>query len=151
MSSTTTLDSIAQETWLIGISSGSWCDIYPLRKQRRVNIGRAGKNRITIQDEKCSRLHCQVFWKRDAWFLSDAGSRNGTYLNGKKITGTERLKPGDRIRVTSRELMFTDTLDCSVDSSCDEPSVDRRSTQLESPTDGLSDAGTELNLKHDSV
>jgi pSer/pThr/pTyr-binding forkhead associated (FHA) protein len=33
-------------------------------------------------------------------YLSDLGSRNGTYLNGKRLrAGSVALKPGDRIRL----------------------------------------------------
>jgi pSer/pThr/pTyr-binding forkhead associated (FHA) protein len=33
-------------------------------------------------------------------------SKNGTLVNGHKINGPTRLKPGDRITLCSRQLVF---------------------------------------------
>ncbi len=93
--------------FLLGMSDGSWCDIYPLHTEPRVTVGRSGGNNIVVLDEKASRLHCKVVWRHNDWHVCDVGSRNGTYVNGLRVTGCQVLNHGDRLTVASRELMFS--------------------------------------------
>ena len=44
--------------------------------------------------------------RRDGVWVSDAGSTNGTYVNGSKLSKPHRLKPGDVIRVGSTDLRY---------------------------------------------
>lgn len=43
-----------------------------------------------------------------SWVISDLNSANGTYLNGKRLQGTQELQPGDRITLgyDGPELLF---------------------------------------------
>ncbi|MBD2604349.1 PrsW family intramembrane metalloprotease [Scytonema hofmannii FACHB-248] len=45
---------------------------------------------------------------RFSWVISDLNSANGTYLNGKRLQGTQELQPGDRITLgyDGPELLF---------------------------------------------
>jgi transcriptional regulator with PAS, ATPase and Fis domain len=47
-----------------------------------------------IDDERMSREHATVRWERGAWVIADRESRNGTYVDGERITGEVR-KRGD--------------------------------------------------------
>jgi len=38
--------------------------------------------------------------------VRDLGSKNGTYVNGQRLTGTHRLRPGDRIAASHVALVF---------------------------------------------
>ena len=38
--------------------------------------------------------------------VHDVASKNGTVLNGKKITGPTKLQPGDQITLCTRKLTF---------------------------------------------
>lgn len=40
------------------------------------------------------------------YFLHDLGSRNGTYLNGKRVTDPQSLADGDRILIGGHEIRF---------------------------------------------
>jgi ATP/maltotriose-dependent transcriptional regulator MalT len=41
-----------------------------------------------------------------AWSVRDVGSRNGTYLNGEKISAERVLRSGDELRVGKSRLIF---------------------------------------------
>ena len=50
-----------------------------------------------VHHPKVSRRHC-AFWLRDGRAcVEDLGSRNGTWLNGKPLTGARPLAEGDRL------------------------------------------------------
>jgi len=59
-------------------------------------IGRGEWDEIRLDEPSVSREHCCIYQHRDAWYVQDMDSQNGTFVNGKKIT-KERLKGGDRI------------------------------------------------------
>jgi pSer/pThr/pTyr-binding forkhead associated (FHA) protein len=68
-------------------------------------IGRAQECGIALDDERLSRLHAKisVTLTGEAW-LSDLGSRNGTFLNGEAVTAPQRLKDGDVIQMGQAEF-----------------------------------------------
>jgi pSer/pThr/pTyr-binding forkhead associated (FHA) protein len=48
--------------------------------------------------EIISRVHAIIYVESDGFYLEDAGSLNGTYLNGENIqSGRKKLKSGDTI------------------------------------------------------
>jgi len=61
------------------------------------SIGRGRGCHVCIADEGLSRLHARIVRRADGFWVQDAGSKNGTYLRGERLTGAERLKDGDRI------------------------------------------------------
>ncbi len=63
-------------------------------------IGRQRNCDFRIPLESISRRHCEVQCDNDGVVLRDLGSRNGTLLNGTKISDTEQvLHPGDQIKI----------------------------------------------------
>ena len=63
-------------------------------------LGRAPKNKIAIDSKlygMVSRRHAAIRRENASWVICDLNSANGTYLNGQKLQGCERLKEGDRI------------------------------------------------------
>jgi FHA domain-containing protein len=73
---------------------------------RTVYIGRDRQNDIALDDDYASTRHARLEPRRDGIWVSDAGSTNGTYVNGVKIEKEKRLSPGDVIRVGSTDLTF---------------------------------------------
>jgi Inner membrane component of T3SS, cytoplasmic domain len=73
---------------------------------RTVYIGRDRQNDIALDDDYASTRHARIEPRRDGIWVSDAGSTNGTYVNGVKIEKEKRLVPGDVIRVGSTDLTF---------------------------------------------
>ena len=71
------------------------------------SIGRSASNQVALASDKVSRRHAliQVQGENEFW-LVDFGSRNGTYLNTRRITDPRRLQHGDRITIGSFEFVF---------------------------------------------
>lgn len=74
----------------------------------RVTIGRSSRNDICLNDPFASRLHAEIRREKDAFFVFDNGSANGTYHNGDRIAGSAPLRPGDIVRIGETEIQFTD-------------------------------------------
>jgi pSer/pThr/pTyr-binding forkhead associated (FHA) protein len=80
--------------------------IFPLAdRSRPLTVGRRAGNAIALTwDPEVSRVHAQLEPVGGDWSLSDDGlSRNGSYVNGDRLSGRRRLRDGDR-------LCFGDTL-----------------------------------------
>jgi FHA domain/Domain of unknown function (DUF1707) len=60
-------------------------------------IGRSPECRVLLTEPSVSRRHAQLRHDGDRWLLRDLGSRNGTRLNGMRITGEVEVRPGDVI------------------------------------------------------
>src|SRR5688572_9138325 len=70
-----------------------------------VSIGRSAENTFPIKDDLASRFHCVVEPDGDGGIrVRDLGSRNGTKVNGTKVTDST-LKEGDVVKVGSHEFM----------------------------------------------
>lgn len=63
------------------------------------SIGRDAGNDVVLQDEAASARHAIVSFADGEWWLEDAGSTNGTLLNGTRIWEKQRLQYGDEIQV----------------------------------------------------
>lgn len=60
---------------------------------------------MTVGDDpKVSKLHCAIIQKDGKLYLKDMGSRNGTYLNKKRITQPVLLQRDDIIGVGETEI-----------------------------------------------
>jgi sigma-B regulation protein RsbU (phosphoserine phosphatase) len=65
-----------------------------------VTIGRSSVNDLPIADKMLSRQHARIVKDGGAGLMiEDMGSRNGTFVNGERLTGIQPLKSGDRITV----------------------------------------------------
>jgi hypothetical protein len=72
-----------------------------------VTIGRAPQNVISIDgDEFASARHARIEPRRDGVWVSDAGSTNGTFVNGVRIDRPRKLVGGDVVRAGETELRY---------------------------------------------
>lgn len=62
-------------------------------------IGRGPTNVIRLQDPSVSAENTRLSYRNSAWYVQDAGSRNGTYVNDQPARDPVRAKPGDIVRV----------------------------------------------------
>lgn len=74
----------------------------------RLTIGRAEGSDLHLEwDHEVSRLHAQLEHIGTDWVLVDNGlSRNGTYVNGERLTGRHRLRDGDVVLVGATTLSY---------------------------------------------
>jgi len=67
---------------------------------RRLNVGRASDNELTLNDASVSKIHAALLMTGEGTLLvADTGSTNGTFLNGRRIAyGESRvIEDGDVI------------------------------------------------------
>ena len=70
-----------------------------------LTIGRGGQNDLVlVGDEFASARHVRIESRRDGVWVQDLGSTNGTYVNGSRLAGAQRLAPGDVLRVGETDL-----------------------------------------------
>lgn len=70
-------------------------------------IGRSQICDIYIDDTKLSRQHCVVERDGEELFIMDLQSRNGTLLNGVRLSGRQNLHSGDKILVGLTEIVVS--------------------------------------------
>ncbi len=70
--------------------------VYELRDDV-INLGRDITNTIAINDREVSRHHLRFTRSGDTYMIEDLGSTNGTFINGKRLSGSTLLKNGDMI------------------------------------------------------
>jgi PAS domain S-box-containing protein len=79
-----------------------------------ISIGRAVDADLVVQDPGASRRHASISrGPNGEWILTDAGSRNGTYVNGLRVRSTP-LREGDKIQlgtVTAFRFSFREELE----------------------------------------
>lgn len=69
-------------------------------------IGRTPENTIMIEDGSVSSKHARVSRTTDGFMIEDVQSRNGTFVNGDRVTTPRPLADGDEIRVGKVILTF---------------------------------------------
>lgn len=57
---------------------------FPLEKEI-ITLGRLESNDICLSDSSVSRLHAEIRWENNRFFLIDLGSTNGTYVDQKRV------------------------------------------------------------------
>ncbi|MCI0586562.1 MAG: FHA domain-containing protein [Planctomycetes bacterium] len=68
-------------------------------------LGRAAHCSVRIDEESVSREHARLYERDGAWHVVDLNSRNGTFLNGRRVTKGE-VRPGDELAVGRVRLRF---------------------------------------------
>lgn len=82
-------------------------------RERETRIGRGDEMDLTLDDATVSRCHARIEYinpgagsATPSLVLHDEGSRNGTYLNGKRVTKPMALTTGDRIFIGKACMLF---------------------------------------------
>jgi two-component system response regulator AtoC len=56
-----------------------------LRREGRLELGRAEECDVSVQHESVSRRHALLSWTDGAWAIEDLGSSNGTFVGGARL------------------------------------------------------------------
>ena len=110
---------------------------YPLDKTIENQLGRGLECTVQLNDPLSSRVHAKIVFEDSHWHLRDAGSRNGTLINGSKVD-VATLAHGNIIRIGNTDLEFIDdTLTDDVTVERINLSHDLRGDKIGSGADGL--------------
>ena len=81
------------------------CKTFPLQGMT-IRIGRTANNDIPLDHHGISREHAIVTHDKQEYYITDLGSRNGTYVNGRAVAEKTKLVDGDLLRFCDLELVF---------------------------------------------
>jgi pSer/pThr/pTyr-binding forkhead associated (FHA) protein len=72
------------------------------------SVGRRQTSDLVLDwDDQVSRLHAQFERVEEDWTVVDDGlSRNGTFVNGERLSGRRRLADGDTVRFGATTVTF---------------------------------------------
>ena len=75
----------------------------------KITIGRETDNDVVVDNKLASRHHAVIQKIKNAYFLKDENSTNGTLVNGVKIPKDKyvKLNPGDKITVGNMTLVIS--------------------------------------------
>jgi pSer/pThr/pTyr-binding forkhead associated (FHA) protein len=87
--------------------------LFAVSGERTMTLGRRDEMDLSIPwDPEVSGLHAEIQCVGGEWAIVDDGlSTNGTYVNGQRLSGRQRLKDEDLIRVGATTLAYR--LPCS--------------------------------------
>ncbi len=77
-------------------------------EQQTCTVGRRPEMDLSIVwDSEVSGLHAELQGLGGEWTIVDDGlSKNGTYVNGQRVSGRQRLRDGDRVRIGQTILVY---------------------------------------------
>ncbi len=64
-----------------------------------LSFGRADDNDLVLHDDGVSRYHAHLQYDDGTLWLRDTGSRNGVFVNDKRLADHKDLRVGDVIRI----------------------------------------------------
>ena len=64
-----------------------------------VRVGRMSDNDIVLDDGAVSRRHARIEKRADGWVVMDVGSRNGSLINDREVSGVAPLRQGDHLQI----------------------------------------------------
>jgi pSer/pThr/pTyr-binding forkhead associated (FHA) protein len=70
-----------------------------------LELGRDKGTEIALRDPEVSRRHARFESQDGIVFVEDLKSRNGTFINGRRVTDAIEVRPGDEIDVGATRLL----------------------------------------------
>lgn len=89
-------------------------EVYPLEKKPgapfsdMITVGRTANNDVVLNDITVSRFHAYFKRRGDQWVVCDAGSKNGTQLDGQRLVARKErpVANGSLVRIGDIETAF---------------------------------------------
>jgi adenylate cyclase len=78
----------------------------PLDRAQQFSIGRSDDNAVVIDESSVSRKHAVLQLVDGRFHLVDLGSRNGSFVNDRRVTVPVTVRDGDRLRFGQIECEF---------------------------------------------
>lgn len=75
----------------------------------KITIGRESDNTVVVDNKLASRHHALIQKIKDAYFIRDEDSTNGTFVNGVRIPSGKyvKLNRGDKITIGNMSLVIS--------------------------------------------
>ncbi|MEM9188288.1 MAG: GGDEF domain-containing protein [Myxococcota bacterium] len=83
--------------FVIVIAGASVGEMHPV--DQALTVGRSQRVDLSIHDEGASRRHARLYTHGDVTYVEDLDSKNGTFVNGRRIKKPVPLRDGDKIQV----------------------------------------------------
>jgi ABC transport system ATP-binding/permease protein len=109
--------------------------VVPLARDE-YSIGRGEDNTVRLTERNISRRHARLSREAERWVVFDAGSYNGCYVNGARVSQRQELAHGDLVQLGDYRLeLVDDALDAAAgfDSKATVPAAPRSQTLLGQP------------------
>lgn len=95
---------LSEPFWRITFRDATTGEVFQSRFRSRIFIGRMpinGEESVFAVpgDPMISKKHCSIFEAANQLFVEDLNSKNGTFVNDKRIDGTQALNNGDMLRI----------------------------------------------------
>jgi serine phosphatase RsbU (regulator of sigma subunit)/pSer/pThr/pTyr-binding forkhead associated (FHA) protein len=71
-----------------------------------ITIGRSKKNDLVLADQWLSRVHAEIRRENGRHYIRDLESRNGTYVNGMRLSQRVPLQNGDVVTLGDQQIRF---------------------------------------------
>jgi hypothetical protein len=88
---------------VLSVTAGDFRQEFSLDKPQ-LTVGRAPGNDIVIPEQTVSGKHALITSEGGSFYVTDAGSTNGTYVNMIRISGKQRITPGDTIKMGAAQI-----------------------------------------------
>jgi signal transduction histidine kinase len=91
---------------VVEVLRGDVSDTIRFLRPRPYSIGRARNNDIVFNERSISKTHARLDYQDGRFFVEDAGSRHGVYVNASRVTRAE-LPPGAQIQLGNLTLKYS--------------------------------------------
>jgi len=110
--------------------------VVPLARDE-YSIGRGEDNTVRLTERNISRRHARIAREAERWIVFDAGSYNGCYVNGARVSQRHDLAHGDLVQLGDYRLQLVDDAltqaETSFDSKATMPAAPRSQALLGQP------------------
>lgn len=87
-------------------SSHPQISYFLIKPGKSYSLGRKSKNDIVVNHPSVSRLHLMLEWDELGVRVQDMQTRNGTYLNGKRLLNKVALSVGEVIEISAIKIQL---------------------------------------------